>query len=99
METIEYSQLEEINDKVMVIRPLKIYSRKRIEQGFLEAFELVGGVSRLALWANEEDNYKDFLQLLVKFGPKESIAEVGGRVLEYRSNIPSSPLNKGGSIS
>ena len=35
----------------------RIYSRKQIEQSFLETFELVGGVPRLASWANDEENY------------------------------------------
>lgn len=72
----------------------RIYSRKQIEQAFLETFELVGGVSRLSLWANEDDNYKDFLKLLMVMAPKEALQEQSGNVIEYRSNIPASPLNR-----
>jgi len=72
----------------------KLFSRKQMEQGFLECFELIGGVPRLAIWANDPSNYKDFLQLLTKFAPKDTNEQLG-RVLEYRSNVPASPLNKG----
>lgn len=71
----------------------KLYTRNQLEQGFLECFELIGGVPRLALWANEPANYGEFLKLLMKFAPKEATQQVG-RVLEYRSNIPASPLNR-----
>ncbi len=71
----------------------RIYSRKQIEQAFLESFELIGGVSRLAHWANDDENYKDFLKLLMVMAPKEALQAQSGNVIEYRSNIPSSPLN------
>ena len=70
----------------------KLYSRKAMEQGFLECFELIGGVPRLALWANDPANYGDFLKLLMKFTPKDT-TETLGRVLNYQSNVPASPLN------
>lgn len=71
----------------------QVFTRKQIEQAFIESFELVGGVPRLALWAGEEDNYSDFLQLLIKLAPKDSGREDGGKTFEYRSNVPPSPLN------
>jgi len=79
----------------------RVFSRKQIEQAFIESFELVGGVPRLALWANDEENYGQFLKLLMQLAPKDSGAKVLGEVLEYRSNIPQSPLNnpsQGGEI-
>jgi len=72
----------------------RIYSRKSIEQAFLETFEIVGGVTRLATWANDDANYKDFLRLLMMLAPKDVVAEKVGNVIEYRSNIPQSPLNR-----
>lgn len=72
----------------------RIYSRKQIEQSFLETFELVGGVPRLASWANDEENYGQFLKLLMVMAPKEAMAQHTGNVIEYRSNIPASPLNR-----
>jgi len=73
----------------------KIWSRKQIEQAFIETFEMVGGVPRLAIWANQEENYGKFLDLLMKLAPKDTGAAIAGQILEYRSNVPQSPLNRG----
>lgn len=72
----------------------RIWSRKQIEQAFIETFEMVGGVPRLAIWANDPENYKDFLMLLMKLAPKDTGSAIAGQILEYRSNVPSSPLNR-----
>lgn len=72
----------------------KVFSRRQIEQAFLETFDLVGGVPRLAVWANDPENYGTFLQLMMKLAPKELAGPVGATVLEYRSMIPQSPLNR-----
>lgn len=90
------SIVERLEETVPVKRGAveRIYSRKQIEQAFLETFELVGGVSRLASWANDDENYKDFLKLLMVMAPKEQLQQATGNVIEYRSNIPSSPLNR-----
>lgn len=71
-----------------------IYSRKQIEQAFLETFELVGGVPRLALWAADPENYGKFLELLMKLAPKDVGQKAMGAVLNYQSNVPPSPLNR-----
>lgn len=71
----------------------RLYSRRQMEQGFLECFELIGGVPRLAIWANDPENYGEFLKLLMKFAPKDAPEQVG-RVLNYQSNVPQSPLNR-----
>jgi len=55
----------------------------------------VGGVPRLAIWANQEENYGKFLDLLMKLAPKDTGAAIAGQILEYRSNVPQSPLNRG----
>lgn len=69
----------------------RIYSRKMIEQAFLESFEMVGGIPRLCIWANDPENYGTFLSLLMKIAPKEAMGQQLGQVLEYRSNIPQRP--------
>lgn len=71
----------------------KLYSRKALEQGFLECFDLIGGVPRLAVWANEPKNYALFLKLLVKFAPKELSEATSGKVIQFVSSVPDSPLN------
>ena len=70
----------------------KLFSRKALEQNFLECFELVGGVPRLALWANDPENYGEFLKLLMKFAPKEA-EKAGSATIHFLSSIPDSPLN------
>ena len=73
----------------------RIFSRKQIEQAFIESFEMVGGIPRLAIWANKEENYGQFLNLLMRLAPKDMGGAIQGAVLEYRSNVPQSPLNRG----
>lgn len=68
-------------------------SRKEVEQCFLETFELVGGIPRLAMWANNPANYGEFLKLYAKMIPKE-VAEEAGQTFIYESNVPPSALNK-----
>jgi hypothetical protein len=68
-------------------------TRKEVEQTFLETFELVGGVPRLAVWANNPANYGEFLKLYAKMIPKE-VAEEAGQTFIYQSNVPPSALNK-----
>ena len=72
----------------------RIFSRKQIEQAFIESFEMVGGIPRLAIWANKEENYGQFLNLLMRLAPKDMGGAIQGAVLEYRSNVPQSPLNR-----
>ena len=71
----------------------RIWSRKQIQNAFQETFELIGGVPRLAIWANEPNNYGKFLELLMKLTPKDPGRDLAGQILEYRSNVPHSPLN------
>jgi hypothetical protein len=68
-------------------------TRKEVEHAFMETFELVGGVPRLAMWANKEGNYGEFLKLYSRLFPKE-VAEEAGSVFIYESNVPASGLNK-----
>jgi len=72
----------------------RIYSRKQIEQAFIETFELVGGVTRLAQWANDPENYDKFLNLLMRLAPKDMGGAVQGAVIQYVSNVPASALNR-----
>jgi hypothetical protein len=69
----------------------KLYSRRSLEQGFLECFEMVGGVPRLVAWAHQKQNYGEFLKLLMKFVLKER-QEQTGHVIHYVSSVPGSPL-------
>lgn len=70
------------------------WSRKQIQDAFIETFDLVGGVPRLALWANDPANYKDFLNLLMKLAPKEQMGEKANAAIVYQSLVPQSSLVK-----
>lgn len=74
-------------------RKRKRPSRKEVEAAFVETFELVGGIPRLAMWANHPENYGDFLKLYSKMIPKE-VAEENNQSFTYVSNVPSSALNR-----
>lgn len=50
--------------------------RKRVVNAFLDAFELIGGTPRLAIWADE--NPTEFFRLYAKLMPKESTQETSG---------------------
>lgn len=52
----------------------RIHSPKSIPQHVMECFELVGGLPRLAIWANDPVNYPLFLQIWARLAPKEQAA-------------------------
>lgn len=52
--------------------------RKRVEKAFLNAFELIGGVSRLVMWADQ--NPTEFYKLYARLLP-------GGPPLDERKDI------------
>lgn len=68
------------------------YSRQETENALHEVFDLVGGVPRLAIWANNPENYGEFLKLYSKLLPKEA-AKADGGVINFVSSVPDSPLN------
>lgn len=50
-------------------------ARKNLEQAFLTSFELIGGVPRLALWADQ--NPTQFYQLCSKLFPQQVEGKLG----------------------
>ena len=50
------------------------FSRSEVVTAFNSAFEMIGGIPRLALWANE--NPTEFYRLFGKLLPSASIAEI-----------------------
>lgn len=64
--------------------------RKEIEAAFVTAFEAVGGVTRLAMWADA--NYSDFVKLFSRLLPKESLHQHSGELV-IRPPIPPSALD------
>ena len=51
------------------------FTRKDVVQAFQTAFDLIGGVPRLALWANE--NESDFYKLYARLLPSQSSSALG----------------------
>lgn len=74
--------------------PRKGAQRERFMQALAEAFEIVGGVPRLALWADK--NYGEFAKLLGKQVPglvqNALLVKASGNVTIV-SAIPASPLD------
>jgi hypothetical protein len=74
-------------------RAQRMFTPRHVRMAFMEAFEMVGGISKLVHWAQKEENYPHFLNLVVKLAPKELEQEVV-TTIEYRSLVPPSPLNR-----
>jgi hypothetical protein len=58
--------------------PRKDFDRKKILRAFDEAFELIGGVPRLAIWAHS--NLTEFYKLYTKMMPASSQLEIAGKI-------------------
>lgn len=74
--------------------PRKV-SRKNLEQAFLTSFELIGGVPRLALWADA--NPGQFYALASKLFPQQVQAKVGvdeslAAILMKMGSTPEKPV-------
>lgn len=67
------------------------FSRQDVVNAFQSAFETIGGVSRLALWANA--NPDRFYPLYTKLLPATSIQFGQGSTLVVKHALPPSPLD------
>lgn len=64
--------------------------RARVVNAFQDAFELIGGTPRLAIWA--DDNPTEFYRLYSKLMPKEQHTETSGATT-IRHILPRGPLD------
>lgn len=72
--------------------PQRQFSRRRVLEALDEAFQLIGGVPRLAMWAHV--NPSDFYKLWGKTIPAASQMEIMGNVQHIiRPALPRSPLD------
>lgn len=55
------------------IKLSKELNRRRVVSAFMDAFELVGGVTRLTEWANDPKNYGDFIKLYARLLPSQAL--------------------------
>jgi hypothetical protein len=68
-------------------------NRKQVVSAFMNAFELIGGTPRLALWAN--DNPKDFYKLYARLLPSQASAALGeSNELVVRHVLPRGALDQ-----
>lgn len=68
------------------------FNRMDVVNAFQNAFQMMGGVSRLALWANQ--NPDKFYPLYAKLMPSTSInIQTEGNKLVIEHSVPSSPLD------
>ena len=67
-------------------------SRARLEQAFLNAFEMIGGQTRLALWAN--DNPNEFSKLVGRLFPQAISGPDGSEPVKIMHAIPPGPLDR-----
>ena len=66
-------------------------NREEIANAFLTSFELVGGVSRLSLWA--DGNYTEFVKIFGRLLPKETLTTHNGEIT-VRHAVPPSALDE-----
>lgn len=86
-----FSDLAE-SGKSLTRLPNRPFSRRRVLEAIDEAFELIGGVPRLAIWAHV--NPTEFYKLWGKTIPAASQMEIMGKVHHIiRPALPRSPLD------
>lgn len=69
----------------------KEFNRREVVEAFRDAFELIGGVTRLAVWANQ--NPTEFYRLYAKLLPKET-EHTGQSELVIKHVLPPSKLDE-----
>ena len=75
---------------IAIPRNNKDLRRAKVVDAFLDAFELIGGVPRLALWADE--NPTEFYRLYGKLVPKEEQTKTDSN-MTIRHSLPRSALD------
>ena len=72
--------------------PSKPYDRQRVVSAFTEAFDLIGGVPRLAMWAHV--NPTEFFKLYAKLLPQSNTLDIMGKMsFTIQPALPPSPLD------
>jgi len=96
---MEDNRLQSMQNYVSVLRSGGItvprsgkFTRSDVVNAFSNSFELIGGVSRLALWAHENEG--EFYKLYSKLLPSASIIDLNVRVSNELSAIPSEELER-----
>lgn len=87
-----FNELAEKSGRITRL-PNKPFDRQRVVSAFQEAFELIGGVPRLAMWGHA--NPTEFFKLYAKLLPQTSMLDVMGK-MEHTilPALPPSPLDE-----
>jgi len=73
--------------------PKKPFDRQKVVLAFQEAFELVGGIPRLAMYAH--NNYGEFLKIYGKLIPAANLHDHAGQIEHIiRPALPKSKLDE-----
>lgn len=85
-------QLSEVSSPRAIKVPRRV-NRAKLEEAFLTSFELIGGVSRLTLWADR--NPRDFYRLIGRLFPQAITPETGAGKggIKILHAIPPGPLD------
>ena len=87
------SQLANGNTKNITIPRAAGFNRAQVVQAFDNAFHLIGGVPRLAIWADE--NPKEFFKLYAKLLPSQSSSSLGESTdIVIKHVLPKSKLDE-----
>lgn len=87
------SQLANGNAKSITIPRAAGFNRAQVVQAFDNAFHLIGGVPRLAIWADE--NPKEFFKLYAKLLPSQSSSSLGESTdIVIKHVLPKSKLDE-----
>jgi len=85
-------ELSEGKSKKLSIPRNKEFNRKQVVNAFQNAFELIGGTPRLALWAHK--NEKEFYKLYSRLLPSQSSSALGEtNEMIVRHVLPKGPLD------
>lgn len=79
--------------KTVVQAPRKKFDRDKFVSAMAEAFELIGGVPRLAIWADA--NQTEFYRLYSKTIPQASLLDIQGKMqMQILPALPPSALDE-----
>lgn len=76
----------------VLVAPRRKFDRDRFLSAMAEAFEVIGGVPRLALWADQ--NPTEFYKLMGKTIPQASLLDIQGKMqMQILPALPMSALD------
>jgi len=83
--------LPAIEDRRKQIKPVTEPQRKKVVSALNEAFELLGGVPRLTIWANNPENTGEFYKIWARSGQSLDVVHSGEVII--RPSLPPSALD------